>query len=101
MKNKLPIKAVLIDPQAKSVTDIEIVPDFKHYYEVMGVDIIEAVHILPNHTLWVDEEGLLKNNSYFAWDYQQLAGKAILVKGSAGTNSAYTADQIRPLIKFI
>lgn len=104
MKEKAKIKAVLINPKDKTVTDIEIVPDFKHYYEIMDTDIIQSIHPIPGYTLWLDEEGALKPNSHFVFNNnpgQILSGKAVFVKGIVGTNSAYNATHIRKLITFI
>lgn len=73
--------AYLIDPETKTITEIEFSGDLNHGYKLMDCDLIEFVYLPHGNMLLVDEEGLLKPNRMF--DIQgalrAIAGKAIMV----------------------
>lgn len=102
-KEKKAIRAVLINPHMRTIEDIEVIPDFQHYYGLMDTDIIQPINpsSTPRHTLFLDEEGKLKPNHYFSIrGYPDiLAGNAILVKGQR-KDSDFTAEQIKTLIRW-
>src|SRR6478609_8017019 len=52
------IKAIFINAHTQKVTDVEITPTLKAYYELMQVSCIEAIGwVIPRNILYVDEEG--------------------------------------------
>lgn len=55
------MKAILIDPYQKTITETE-VPDFnfKELYKLMDCDMIEHVYVSDDSALLCDEEGLFK-----------------------------------------
>src|SRR5215510_11218740 len=82
------LRGILIDPVAKSITEVEC-DEYPAWKDLIEVDLISAVQILEypggnRETLWVDDEGLLnekKNKGPFfriATHPQPLAGKGIV-----------------------
>lgn len=86
------MRAILIDPIARTFTEAEHNGDYKQIYEFLSdplfgveVDDFNSVRINYDNILWVDGEGLLKNPRYFMLlrGYSQpLAGRGLIL----GTN---------------
>lgn len=80
------IKAILIDPFNKTVTEVDHdADDYKHVYILIQVQTFDSVHIGKFqgyvNTAYVDDEGLFaEDQHYFAWgDRKELAGRALVV----------------------
>ena len=81
------MKAILIDPENHTVTEVEYNGNYKHIYELIGCETFTVVDIGRDnngltHSIFVDDEGLLNNPRYFfIWNgYQQpLAGKGLIL----------------------
>jgi len=59
------MKAILINPQQESVRNISYDGDYKSIYRIIQCTMFEAVYPFDNgDTLWIDEEGLLKESNY-------------------------------------
>ena len=86
------IKALLIDPEKETVTEVELEGGSKlldEMYRVIGCDCVDAVRhglvisgrVKPDD-IWVDDEGLLKDSKHF-WTLpyynQWMAGKALIM----------------------
>lgn len=84
------MKAYLIDPIARTVSQINLDPahGLRDYYAALGCELVECVaDAIPEHDLWIDEEGLINGNPHghiFApATYQQLfVGRAIVTGGA-------------------
>jgi hypothetical protein len=81
------MKAILIDPFNKTVTEVEHNGNYKHIYELLShethpVDCFTAVGIDNGDTIFVDDEGLFKEPTeffvYLGYD-QPLAGKGLVL----------------------
>lgn len=82
------MKAILIDPTARTVTEIEL--DFGNggstreldvVYKAMGCDLVDIVRLPHGNMLIVDDEGLLKPNHVYRIQgyHEMLAGKTLLI----------------------
>ena len=75
------IRAILIDPFAKSVTEVQVQTGLKHFYELLGCDLVDVVRFGNGVDGWLDDEGLFKDPQAFftigAYP-QPLAGKVLL-----------------------
>ena len=59
------MKAILIQPQQESVRHISYDGDSKSIYRILQCTTYEAIYPFDNgDTLWIDEEGLLKESNY-------------------------------------
>jgi len=59
------MRAILINPFTTSVTEVNVTKNFDSWYKILSfndfrVRIVQPVRYDKNHSLWVDEEGLLK-----------------------------------------
>ncbi len=77
------MKAFLIDPAAKTVTEVEYSGDWKDIYTLTDCDCFTTVDIDGANTMFLDDEGLLKGyrDDFFAYgpDCPPLAGKALVL----------------------
>lgn len=73
--------AYLIDPVARTVTEVDYDGSLEQAYKLTGCNMIEQAHLSDGNVLLVDEEGLFKSNLYFIIDTypQPLAGRALMV----------------------
>ena len=102
------MRAILIDPFTRSITEIEIDPTLNNMYETLGVDLITVVSIKPDHALIIDDEGFLKSKEsqeYFWWAGadQPFAGRGLILGDKYGENkdATMTLDQVNKCIQFV
>lgn len=75
---------IFIDATNKTVSEVFLTPELSSYYKQIGCELIEACYpqrLAPNHFLYVDEEGGLKDNYVWSMDgypQQLLAGNALV-----------------------
>ena len=81
------MKALFIDPSDETIRFISYDGDYKSIYRILGCRTFEAVYPFNNgDTLWIDEEGLLKDSN-FAFNIradnpkfnQTIMGKALVL----------------------
>ncbi len=91
------MRAILIDPFAKSVCEVEYSGDLNHMYALLDCELVDCARA-DLLDIWVDDKGLLKNMEeqrffWFRGMEQPLAGKAlILSSGDDGESVATDAD---------
>ena len=76
------MKAILIDPEAKLIHDIEFDGDYREISRTIGCDLFTVVQLDRVNCVYVDDEGLLNSPRYFFIheDYPQpLAGKGLVL----------------------
>lgn len=88
------MKAYLIDPFEKQITEVEHNGDYKQIQEFIEADLFTVVRINDfGDVLYVDDEGLLKEEgqAFFLFDGypQPLAGKALVL----GTTTEGESDE--------
>ncbi len=59
------LTGILIDPFLKKVTNVKVKNDLKDFYRHLDCNMVEVVSFGDVNDLWVDEEGLLKNDQRF------------------------------------
>lgn len=96
------MKAILIDPFAKTVTELDFSGKFEHAYKLIECNIIEFSYVLPSHTLMIDEEGLFKNPQMpFNFNGYTFVGRALLTGGTSGIKPVTaTIEEVRLLTLF-
>ena len=81
------MKALFIDPTDETIRFLSYDGDYKSIYRILGCRTFEAVYPFDNgDTLWIDEEGLLKDSN-FAFNIradnpkfnQTIMGKALVL----------------------
>ena len=74
------MKAILINPFNQTITEVEYSGNFKEIYKLIDCSTFDCINIDDDNTLFVDDEGLLRENRYFYWKgYTNLAGKALII----------------------
>ena len=59
------LNGILIDPFLKKITNVKVKNDLKDFYRHLDCNMVEVVSFGDVNDLWVDEEGLLKNDQRF------------------------------------
>jgi hypothetical protein len=106
------MRAILIDPKAKTITEVEYTGDYKNINEHIEAELFTVVGIdhyenEDRESLFVDDEGLYKEDQYFfLWNgYDQpLAGKGLILGYNAEGESIATSlglDYVTSMVKFI
>lgn len=79
------IKGILIDPEERTVTDVEVEYSLEEWYKLLDCDYVEFAFIslkARDVQMICDEEGLYTDKAQFTFssaNYQQFAGKALIV----------------------
>ena len=76
------LRAFLIDPEAKTITQVTHNGDYKQIYEFIKCDCFTVVQLDKVNCIYVDDEGLLNNPRYFFTikGYPQpLAGRGLVL----------------------
>jgi hypothetical protein len=105
------MKALFIDPTDETIRFISYDGDYKSIYRILGCRTFEAVYPFDNgDTLWIDEEGLLKDSN-FAFNIradnpkfnQTIMGKALVLGTDAEGESIEcktTLEDLKSKINF-
>ncbi|NBW21397.1 MAG: DUF3846 domain-containing protein [Caulobacteraceae bacterium] len=102
MKKEKVIRAILIDPFARKVSEIKLVNELEEIYKTLGCDLITITGLRfggKQLDLILDDEGLLKdreNQRYFKYKLfsQPFAGKGLLVGSDKEGNCASIPDDV-------
>lgn len=107
MSNK--IKAIIIDPFEREITETEIENNLEGLKGAIGDHWIELVRINNQNDMYVDEEGLFRENQqFFVMTGNQrkvpIAGKAVVVGSDVSTgdqiNVTMSLDNIKCMVSF-
>jgi hypothetical protein len=102
------MKAYLIDPQAKTVTEVHYNGDFHQIYELIEVELFTVVTIDDiGNAVFIDDEGLLNNPRYFfklAGYLQPLAGKGLVLgtdDDGESVEPTISLEDVRGMVSFL
>jgi hypothetical protein len=89
------MRAILIDPFTRTVSDIDTAASLDDLYEILQVDLITVMRVGASHAMILDDEGLLKDRfeqEYFQLEGmdQPLAGRALILADEYGENRPAT-----------
>jgi hypothetical protein len=88
------MKAFLIDPFEKSISEVDYSGDYNDIYKLIDAQLFDVVYIDGNNCIYVDDEGLFRNDqAFFQVGYAMLAGYGLVL----GTNDK--GESISPDIK--
>lgn len=105
------MKGILIDPFTETISEIEHSQDYKEIYRVLSheavkVDCFSVVSLSDTESLFVDDEGLLKDPKYFfMYDGypQPLAGKGLILgldQEGDSISTQFTVEDIKKKVSF-
>lgn len=85
------MRAILINPFTRTVSDIETDASLDEMYSILQVDLITVMQVGAGHAMILDDEGLLKDKAsqaYFTMKglAQPLAGRAMILGDKYGEN---------------
>ena len=101
------MKAILIDPINRTITEVDHSGDFHEIYKLCDFETFTCITVDQNQdTLYIDDEGLLKiTDAFFLFDSypQPLAGKGLLLgtKKGESVSCKMTLDQVKAKVKFM
>jgi hypothetical protein len=101
------MRAILIDPVAKTVTEVEHTDDYRDIYKHLECDLFTVVGIDEVDSVFIDDEGLLKDEPgpFFALaGYPQpLAGRGLILgcdEEGESIAARMSLDEARAMVSF-
>lgn len=103
------MRAVLIDPLTKTVTDVEIGDSLRELYHALGDDVTSAdiVTLDAHHICWIDGVGLLKHRPgpFFSFDFKPtsvFSGRGLILGDDDGDrcDAIVSADILEAVVSF-
>ena len=85
------MRAILIDPVERTITEVEHDGNYKSIYPQLGCDLFTCVYLENDDAMFVDDEGLLKGGQHFFKlnTYPQpLAGRGLILGCDADGETA-------------
>ncbi len=102
------MRAILIDPFKREVTEIDIDPSLDNLYTMLEVEMITVIRWDEEHALILDDEGLLKPKEEMeywriAGADQPFAGRGLILGDDYGENRAVTLslDDVQKKVAFL
>ena len=99
------IKTILIDPYDQSISYVDISDsNIQDYYSVMQCSCFDVIRLGDGVIMFVDDEGILKDNRYFQLGRQTFAGRSIIADSTddgGTTDSHLTIDQVSEKIEWL
>ena len=89
------MRAILIDPFTREITEVEHNDDFRQIYEFIGADAFDAARLEDGQIIYVDDEGLFRDDQKF-WSIEGrvLAGKGLVLGVNAAGESIAAVGSI-------
>ena len=88
------MKAILINPHEETITEVEYSGNYKEIYDIIDCRTFDVAMAKENNDLYLDDEGLLKNNQRYFRMVEigaNYGGKAlILAHNDEGESTATT-----------
>lgn len=104
------MKAILIDPYTKTVTEVDHNGDYRQIYTFIDAQGFDVVGIDERNAIYVDGEGLYTQNKFFAWQgyHEKLPGKGLILgtdRQGETVATSLTVDEVKakitwPAVKF-
>jgi hypothetical protein len=101
------MRAILINPFAKTVSEVEYNGHYKHIYELIDCETFTVVRLSRTEVLFIDDEGLIVDKPQRFFSYagypQPLAGIGLILgEDEEGETVAtkLTVDQVRDKVTF-
>jgi hypothetical protein len=105
------MRALLIDPIAKTITEVDHNGDYHQIYEYLSdpanglkATTFDSVRVDNTNVIYVDDDGLLKDPRYFfmfSHYHQPLAGRGLVLGVSSSGDTIATTLTVKKLSPFI
>lgn len=91
------MKGILINPFDETIKEVNILGNAEDVYLLTECSTFDVVRISDTEDLYVDDEGLLKDNRYFTIYGKTLAGKSLIMAHDDEGNSKSTSLSLQEL----
>jgi|TARA_R110000744_G_scaffold303454_1_gene412131 hypothetical protein len=99
------MKGILIDAFNETVKEVVITGNYKEIYALVECRTFDCVDIDEYNTMYVDDEGLLKEpNRYFSIHGRDYAGNGLIIGNNdegESIDSTLTVEQVKDMISFL
>lgn len=99
------MRAILINPFDQTIKEVVYTGDYREIYVLTDCQTFTCVGIDDDNTLYVDDEGLLKDNRYFSWNGRNFAGKGIVIGVDYQTGedmeTSLTIEDVAKAVEFL
>ena len=100
------MRGILIDPFEMTCTEVQYEGDYNEVYKLIKADLFDIIGLEFDDSLFVDDEGLHKQNEFFEFEGypQQIAGRAVVLGTSLDgdtVSAVHTLEQIKKRVKFV
>ena len=92
------MKGILINPFDETVKEVNILGNIEDIYLLTECRTFDVVSLCDADDMYVDDEGLLKDNRYFSWSGRNFAGKALIMGHDDEGNSISTTYDLQEVI---
>ena len=92
------MRAILLNPFDQTVKEVVYTGDFREIYSLIDCGTFDVVRLSESDDLYVDDEGLLKENRYFSWSGRNFAGKGLILANDDEGNSMSTTYDLQEVI---
>lgn len=92
------MQGILINPFDQTVKEVNILGNIQDIYLLTECTIFDVVRLSESDDMYVDDEGLLKDNRYFSWSGRNFAGKALIMGHDDEGNSISTTYDLQEVI---
>jgi hypothetical protein len=99
------MRGILINPFDQTIKEVVYTGDYREIYVLTDCETFDCVTVDSNHTMYVDDEGLLKDNRYFSWTGRNFAGKALILGSDHETGDdkeiTLTLEEVNEAVEFL
>ena len=102
------MKAILIDVKTQEIKEVECDNNLQNIYDLIDCRLIDIVRIDDVNSIFVDDEGILKDNLYFEYSVSgrvfQLAGNGLVLGVDDEGNSispTLTIEDVKGKVSFL
>jgi len=73
------MRGILINPFDQTIKEVVYTGDYREIYVLTDCQTFDVVRLSDADDMYVDDEGILKDNRYFSWSGRNFAGKALIL----------------------
>ena len=95
------MKGILINPFDETIKEVEYTGNWRDISLLIDCELYDIVVLSDEDTMYIDDDGLLKNNNrYFSWDGRNFEGKGLIIgnRSGEGTDNLNTTFELQEVI---
>ena len=91
------MRALLIDPELKTVTSVDVKNHYKAFNDIIEAETGTVVQVNSKNDLWLDDDGLLNPTHFWQWkgSNQSFSGKGLLLGSTEDGGNSSTRVSIK------